>query len=130
MNAFSRRHGAATVELAVCLPVLILLVLGSLSATSMIFMRQAVVQSAYETIREVVKPNGSETIARQRGEDVLSFRNVVASSVTFDPADPENQVRGTPITVTVQAGADPSKFYSFGPFVGQTIEVSATMVKE
>ena len=36
-----RRKGAATVELAVCLPMLVILVFGSLSATSMIFMRQA-----------------------------------------------------------------------------------------
>ena len=127
---FKPNRGAATVELAVCLPVLILLILGALSATSMIFLRQAVVQSAYETIRVAVKRDGTEADARQRGEDVLSFRNIVASSVVFDPADPEAQDRGTPITVTIQAAAAPDKFYSFGPFVNQTVEVSATMVKE
>ena len=125
-----KRFGGATVELAVCLPLLVVLVLGSLSATSLIFMRQAIVQSAYETVKEAVRTDGTVADALVRGEEVLSFRNIVASSVEFDPADPESAERGTPITVTIRAGVDPNKFYSFGPFLSRTIQVSATMVKE
>lgn len=122
--------GAATVELAVCLPVLVILVLGSLSATSMIFMRQAVVQATYETVKEVVKSEGTVSTATLRGQEVLTFRNIVPTSIEFNPADPESAVEGTPVTVTIRANVDPDKFYSFGPFVGRTIEVSATMAKE
>lgn len=117
-------------ELAVCLPILVLLVFGSLSATSMIFIRQAVVQSAYETIKATVKPEGSVAQGRQRGEEVLSFRNITASSVRFNPSNVEAQPKGTPITVTIQAAADRNRFFSFGVFEGQLVEVSATMLKE
>ena len=46
------RFGNATVELAVCLPVLVLIIFGSLQASSMYFLRQAMVQSAYEGVKE------------------------------------------------------------------------------
>ena len=126
----NKKRGAATVELAVCLPVLFLLVLGSLSATSMIFMRQAIVQSAYETVKEATRPDGDAGLAIQRGTAVLNFRNVVPGSIVFDPIDPEAAAPGTPVTVTIRAGVDPDRFYTFGPFANRTIEVSATMVKE
>lgn len=125
-----QKQGAAAVELAVCLPVLAILVFGSVSATSMIFLRQAVVQSAYETIKESIKSNGSVADGLEKGQAVLEFREITASSVTFNPGDVENQPQGTPITVTVRANADPSRFFSYGPFAGQTVEVQATMLKE
>ncbi len=124
------RHGVATVELAVCLPVLALLVFGTLSATSMIFLRQAVVQSAYETVKSAVRSRGSVAEGLEVGRQVLEFRNITASSVVFEPANVDDQVKGTPITVTVRAEADPSRFFSFGPFAGQSVEVSVTMLKE
>ncbi len=117
-------------ELAVCLPILAILVFGSVSATSMIFLRQAVVQSAYETIKEAVKSNGTVANALDKGESVLAFREITASSVSFEPGDVENQLPGTPITLTVRANADPSRFFSYGPFAGQTVEVQTTMLKE
>jgi Flp pilus assembly protein TadG len=124
------RQGVATVELAVCLPVLSLLVFGTLSATSMIFLRQAVVQSAYETAKAAARSRGSVEDAVEKGRQVLEFRDITATSVVFEPADVSNQVKGTPFTVTVTAAADPSRFFSFGPFAGQSVEVAVTMLKE
>jgi len=45
----ARRRGTSTVELAVCLPVIFLLSMGAMEGASLIFLRQAMVQSAYET---------------------------------------------------------------------------------
>ncbi len=41
-----RRRGAAIVELAVCLPVIALIVFASLEGANMLFVRQATVQAA------------------------------------------------------------------------------------
>ena len=125
-----RRRGAAVVELAVCLPVIALIVMGSLAATSMIFLRTAAVQSAYETIREAVKTKGDVDNALEKGRAVLEFRNIVPESVTFSPNNVELQDPGTPITVTVRVRSDENGFFTFGPFRDQIVEVQATMVKE
>lgn len=126
----SHRKGAATVELAVCLPVLLIIVLGCLAATSMIFVRSAVVQSAYEAIKEAVREDGDLAVAQAQANAVLTFRNITPTSIVFDPADVANQVDGTPITVTVTANAQNNGIFSVGPLSNRTIAVSATMLKE
>ncbi len=129
-SAPKNRKGAATVELAVCLPVIAIIVMGSLSATSMIFLRTAVVQSAYEAIREAVKTDGDVPLALQRAESVLSFRSITPESITFSPANVADQEPGTPITVTVVANSSNNSLFQFGPFRGQRIEVRSVMLKE
>ena len=42
------------VEFAVCLPMLMVLMLGSIEATSAIFLKQSLVAAAYEGVREAV----------------------------------------------------------------------------
>ncbi len=125
-----RRRGTAVVELAVCVPVLVLIVLGAMSATTMIFMRTAAVQSAYETVKEVVRPNGDSVRALERGRAVLEFRNIVPQSIEISPSNVEVQDPGTPITVTVRASAAENRLFTFGVFSGGEVEVQATMVKE
>ena len=125
-----QRKAAAVVELAVCLPVIVLLAIGSMEAASMIFLRQALVQSAYETVKEVAKTNGSPELALQRGNEVLQFRNVENETVTFDPPNLEDLERGTEITVTVSAPGNTNSVMPFGPFRDREVSVSATMIKE
>ena len=129
-DARFQRRGTATIELAVCIPVLAIIVFGSLSATSMIFLRTAAIQSAYETIKEAVKTDGDVNLALAKGNAVLSFRNITPTSVTFDPSDVANQEPGTPITVTVQVESGSNSAFSFGPFAGRIIQVQSTMLKE
>ena len=68
-----RRRGTAVVELAVCVPVLVLIVLGAMSATTMIFMRTAAVQSAYETVKEESDPTATALGLWKEGEPSWSF---------------------------------------------------------
>ena len=125
-----QRKAAAVVELAVCLPVIALLAIGSMEAASMIFLRQALVQSAYETVKEVSKTNGNEALALQRGREVLEFRNVEDETVTFDPPNLDDVEQGTEITVTVSAPGNTNSVLPFGPFRDREVSVSATMIKE
>lgn len=125
-----KRRAAATVELAVCLPVIVILALGSMESASMIFLRQALVQSAYETVKEAVRTNGSQASAVERGEQVLSFRDIEGQEITFDPPNVDDLDSGTPVTVTVSAPGDANSVLPFGPFQGRQITVTATMLKE
>ena len=50
------RKGTATVEFAVCLPVLVTIVLGSIEATNAIFLKQHLTAAAYEGARKATTP--------------------------------------------------------------------------
>ncbi|MEZ6115483.1 MAG: pilus assembly protein [Pirellulaceae bacterium] len=125
-----KRQGTATVELALTLPVLAVLVIGAIEGASMIFLRQALVQSAYEVVKESVRPDGDKALALEKGNQVLSFRNIAGTNIDISPSDVESLDRGTPVTVTVAAPSDAKSIIPFGPFQGKTIEVEATMLKE
>ncbi len=43
-----KRNGTATVELAVCLPLIVIIAFGSIEATNMIFLEQRLTAAAYE----------------------------------------------------------------------------------
>ena len=126
----AQRRGTATVELAVCLPLLFILSMGAMEGASLIFLRQALIQSAYETVKESVRTNGSQAEGLVRGEQTLSFRNIDSPSITFSPTNVDSLDPGTPVTVTVSAPGDSNSVFPFGPFKNQTITVSATMLKE
>jgi hypothetical protein len=96
----------------------------------MIFLRQALVQSAYETVKEAVKRNGSQQTALERGNQALAFRDITGETITFEPAAVDTLAPGTPVTVTVTAPGDSNSIIPFGPFKGRTVSVTATMIKE
>lgn len=124
------KRGTACVELAVCLPVIVLLVFASLEGANMLFLREAVVQSAYETAKSVAKTNGVQSRAVTLGEQVLASRGVVAPTINFIPANVQNLPAGTPFTVTVAVPGNSRSITGIGPFNGLTIRAQAAMIKE
>jgi hypothetical protein len=118
------RNGAALVEFAVCLPVLLVLVLGSMEATSAIFVRQALTTSAYEGIREATKVGGTTAEATSRAQAVLTARNIRGSSIRVLPTDVRSVARGEPITFEVSAS-----FALNSPFFGNVISDRTTTVR-
>ena len=124
------RKGAAVVEFAVCLPVVVLIVLGSIESASMLFLRQATIQSSYEGARVAVKRSGTNETARLAIEAVARGRRIEDLNIQFEPADVSAVDPGTPITVTVSAPGDANSFIPFGPFQGITVSGKAVMIKE
>lgn len=124
------RKGAAVVELAICLPVIVLLVFASLEGANMLFLRQAVVQSTYEAAKAAAKSTGSQARGQALANQILSARNIVPQSVTFNPANVDSLTAGTPFTVTVAVAGDSRSITGVGPFNGLTIQAQATMLKE
>lgn len=124
------RRAAATAELAVCLPLIVLVVMGSIEAASMTFMRQALVQSAYETVKASVKTHGSQAEGLVRGQQVLAARNIQGHQFTINPTNVDDLDAGIPVTVTITAPGDANTIFPFGPFAGRQITAQATMLKE
>ncbi len=130
VNRQKTRQGAAIVEFAVCLPVIMILILGSMEATSAIFVRQALTTSAYEGIREAIRIGSTTSNATSRAQAVLTARQIRNSSIQFTPSDLQTAARGSNVVVEVSA-----LFMANSPFFGNVISdrvttVRAVMVKE
>jgi hypothetical protein len=126
----NRRKGAAVVELAVCLPVILFIVLGSIEAASMLFLKQALIQSAYEGAKVAIRNEGNNADAISAIEAVAAGRRIDDLQIVLSPADVENAAQGSFIRVTVTAPGDANSLIPFGPFQGQFVTAEAVMVKE
>jgi Flp pilus assembly protein TadG len=124
------RNGAALVEFAVCLPVLMIMILGSMEASSAIFVKQALTTSAYEGIREAMRTGSTTSVATARAQDVLTARRIRNSTIQFTPSSIESAARGSNIIIEVSA-----PYAANSPFFGNVIpdrvtSVRTVMVKE
>jgi Flp pilus assembly protein TadG len=124
------RRATASVELAVCLPVIVLLVFASLEGANMLFLRQAVVQSAYETAKAAAKAHGQQATAETLGRQVLSSRGVSTPTISFTPANVQALAPGSTFSVAVSVPGNARSIIGFGPFNGLIVRAQATMLKE
>jgi Flp pilus assembly protein TadG len=124
-----RRRGAAVVEFAVCIPVLMLIVLGSIEAAHSIFLRQGLSAAAYEGIRVAIEPRSLQADAVSQAQSVLDARFIRDSKIVFSK-DIQSTPRGEKIAIEVSAPIS-----SNSPFIGRVIAdriitVRTVMVKE
>jgi Flp pilus assembly protein TadG len=103
------RRAVAATELAVCLPLLTLIVFGSIQACNLIYLKHGCVTAAYEGTLELSKPNATNTSIVTRAQQVLTARGLTATSIRITPAsDAATASRGTPFTIEVTADVRPN----------------------
>ena len=125
-----RRKGAAAVELAVCLPPLILLVFAAIEGCSMIFVTQSLSAAAYEGIRVAIKDDGTSAEALALCNQILSDRGVSGTQVRLNPADVQTPARGDLVRIVVRAPCDANSIMPGWFFRGRVLETRVYMVKE
>lgn len=118
------------IEFAVCLPLIVLIVFGGIEAASLLFLRQTLVQAAYEGVKTGVKVNGTDAATTDSIRAVTDGRNLENISITLDPPNVQSLDRGEIFVVTVSAPGDDNSIFPFGPFAGQDVTATAVMVKE
>lgn len=106
------RSGLAAVEFALTLPLLMILVLGSIEASNAIFLRQAITIAAYETAQVASAFGGTEAEAKTRGNEILTSYEIDGSTIAISPTIDASTAPGTKIQVTITA---PSNANSIGP---------------
>ncbi len=124
------RRGTAAVELAVCLPVIIVLVFGAIEAASFIFLKQSLNVAAYEAAREVIRGGAFNADGEARATNVLDARNVLDYAISYPNGEAGAAGRGDEIIVLVSAPTQ-----SNSPLAGQfvpnrTLTARVVMVKE
>lgn len=125
----ARRKGGAAVELAVCLPVIVLLILAAIEACGAIFLRQSLTVAAYEGARASLLPNATTASATARCQQVIDDRQIVGTGISIAP-DVTAAAPGEYLTVTVTAPSDQNALFIGRFFRGRTLTGRAEMMKE
>lgn len=124
------RKGVAAAELAVCLPVIVLIVLATIEACTMVFLKQSLSIAAYEGSRAALAQNASSTVVERVAQEVLTQRRVNGGTVTISPANLSSIQPGQYLTVTVTAPAARNNAIPLRFYRGRALTGSATMMKE
>lgn len=100
------RLGSAVVELAMVLPVLVLIVFGSIEANNAIYLQQVLTEVAYQGALEGVNISSTEQMVLDRMQDYVD--QTIFDGVTFEVAgtdgtDFDDLVSGEAFRVTVSA---------------------------
>lgn len=102
------RRGVATVELAVCLPVIALLVFGSIQACNLVYLKHAITSAGYEGTLELSRPNSTTESVIARVDQVLDMYNVKKTTVSvLSGGEPLDAIAtGEPVRIRVRADVD------------------------
>src|SRR3954451_3567831 len=126
----ARKRGVAAAELAVCLPVLVLIVLATIESCSAMFLKQSLTVAAYEGVRSAIATGGTAATVQTICGDILKDRRVQGSQIKVNPTDIASLKPGDLVSVTISAPCNlnspvPTTFYR-----GRVLTTSATMMIE
>lgn len=96
------RRGTAAVEAALCLPIIITLIVGSIEASNAIYLKQTATIAAYEAVKVASSQEGTTADAEAAANAVLSSRSIDSGTVVITPSVDGNTAQGTLIKVVVR----------------------------
>ncbi len=125
-----RRAGVAATELAVCMPVIVLIVLATIEACAMIFLQQSLSIAAYEGARVALAPGAQTSNVTYQCQQILEDRDVAAATINVTPSDIPGAAAGTWINVVASAPFAKNSLVGGWLFSNKTLTASVQMVKE
>lgn len=123
------RSGAAAIELAVCLPVILLLVFGAVEASSQIFLKQSLSIACYEAGRAATDSTINEDAAAIRAKQILDSRGVHNYEIRF-PSGVSEVERGDTVICEVSAPILPNSPLARRFIANRTLTARTVMIKE
>ena len=124
-----RTRGVAVVELAVCLPVVVTILLGTIEACVMMQLKQNLTITAYEGARVGILPGTESATVNAQCQMLLDDRSIQMSNISMTP-DPSTMDVGDMFTVTVSADCSANSVVGAVFFQGKTITESVVMRAE
>ena len=124
------RRGVAAVELAVCLPVIVLMVVATIEACSMVFLKQSLTAAAYEGVRTALVERATSGDVQAVCNQILLDRRVDGGTVSVNPSNIEALRPGDFVNVTVSAPCDRNTVVPNGFYRRRTLTTTASMMIE
>jgi len=126
----ARRTAAATVEMALLLPLMMLIIFGCLEVCQRLLLRQTASVAAYETARMAARRGASMPQALHRGQMILQERRVEDGVVEIVPQDVSSVPTGGELQVFVTVPIEGNSSLSYILPTEGTITVRSTMLRE
>jgi Flp pilus assembly protein TadG len=114
------RRGVAATEFAVCLPVLMLLLLGTIECCSMIFLKQTLAVAAYEAGHAALAPGATTAQAQAAAQAILTERRIAGGTITIAPRPLES----------ITAPTNTNRVLPLNFFGGRTLTATASFMRE
>lgn len=124
------RGGAAAVEAAICIPVVIVLMLGTLEISAGIYLKESLTVAAYEGVRAGVKRRSTYADVVGRCQDVLDARGVTDGTIVVTPSDFSALQALDPVTVRVTAPSAGNCVMIFDHMVNREVSAEVVMARE
>lgn len=124
------RRGIAVVELAILLPVFILILFATIEACTMIYLQQTLKIAAHEGVRAAVVPGSTVTNATNTALSFLMQRSVNDATITITPNNYTALPYGTVLQVQVSAPCNSNCIFPPTFYTGRTVTGVSTMMKE
>jgi len=123
----ARRPGFAVVELAICLPLMVMLTFGAIEAANAIYLKQTLVTAAYEAARMATALGATQQDGEARYSEIVNAVGVQGTTISFTPQITSTTPSGTAVRVTVTAPADSNSFSIRRFMKGTTLRAAVTM---
>lgn len=124
------RSGVAAAELAVCLPVIVLLVLATIEACTMVFLKQSLTVASYEGARVALANGATNQDVQTACEQILQDRRVEGGTVSVRPPDLPALQPGDMVDVTVTAPCGPNSVLPVMFYRDRSMTSTASMMIE
>ena len=124
------RRGAAMVEFALTLPLLLIIVLGTIESCSMLHLKQTLHIAAYEAARVALVPKTTNAQVTNAAQAILTDRRVQGSTISISPSSFSTAPISSYITVTVTAPSNSNFAVPLLFYRNKTITGTCSMMKE
>ena len=124
------RQGAAAVELALVLPLLVFLVMSVLVIAQLIYFRKSLVIAASEGVRLAAERTTMADEVEDRVNVILAARRMEGVEVAVTPGDLANLAPGSLVTVRVAAPFEAFGMSYLGLSAGTLPAVEASILRE
>lgn len=127
------RRGAAVVEAALCIPLVVMLMLGTLEVCSGIYLKESLTVAAFEGVRSGVGRRTTRDDVAASVDQMLKDRNVVlgqSGEILIEPEDFSTLKALDPISVTITAPTAGNSLYIFDSLVNRNVRARVIMVRE
>lgn len=123
-------RGVAATELAVCLPVIVLMVLATIEACSALFLKQSLTVAAYEGVRAAIAAGATTADVQASCNQILTDRKIKGATITISPSNISALNPGDFIDVTVSAPCTTNSLVPATFYRGKTLSAKASMMME
>lgn len=117
-------------ELAVCMPVIVLIVFGTIEICSMIFLTQSLRICAFEGARVALVPGSGAGNVAGSCQNFLNSRNIKGTTISVTPRNFDRQPYGTILNVSVTAECAANSFLPPWFYAGRQVTGEVHMMLE